>query len=111
MSAEQQDLLEEIYDELRTVRKLLEILVRSDLKKEIESMATTSERRKIYALLDGFSTTEEIAQKAGVTQRAVQIMIKDLADAGLISAQKRGRPKRIFDYIPPEWRVSDVARQ
>ena len=67
-----------MYEELTTVRHLLEMLLRSYLKKDIESIATAMERRKAYALMDGFSSTEEIAQNAGVTQRAVQLIIKDL---------------------------------
>jgi DNA-binding transcriptional ArsR family regulator len=108
--SKEQHLVEKVYDELTTVRRLLEILVRSCLKKDIESIVTTKERRKVYTLIDGFSATEEIAQKAGVTQRAVQLIIKDLADAGLVAAEKRGYPKRVFDYIPSEWRVNNVPR-
>lgn len=108
--SKEQHLVEKVYDELTTVRHLLEILMRSYLKKDIESIATTMERRKVYTLIDGFSSTEEIAQKAGVTQRAVQFMIKDLSDAGLVSVEKRGYPKRVFDYIPSEWRVNNVPR-
>jgi len=101
--------LEKVYDELVKVRHLLEILVRDELKKAVESIATTNERRKIYALLDGLSSTEEIAQRAGISQRAVQLLVKDLLDAGLVSLEKRGYPRRTFDYVPSEWRIGDVS--
>ena len=107
----EQQLLEKVYEELTTVRHLLEILLRSYLKKDIETIATTTERRKVYTLIDGFSGTEEIAQKAGVTQRTVQLIIKDLLDAGLVMMERRGYPKRIFDYVPHEWRSNNVTRQ
>jgi DNA-binding transcriptional ArsR family regulator len=109
--SKEQHLLEKVYEELTTVRHLLEILLRSYLKKDIESIVTTMERQKVYTSIDGFSSTGDIAQKAGVTQRAVQIIIKDLMDAGLITMERRGRPRRIFDYIPQEWRVNDVKGQ
>lgn len=109
--SKEQHLLEKVYDELKTVRHLLEISMRNDLRKDIELVATTVERRKIYTLIDGFSSTEDIAQKTGVTQRAVQLMIKDLLDAGLVTMERRGCPKRTFDYVPPEWRVNNVQRR
>jgi DNA-binding transcriptional ArsR family regulator len=106
--SEQQNILEMVYNELVNVRYLLEIAIRGELKKEIERVVTTDERRKIYVLLDGFSSTEQIAQKAGVSQRSVQLLVKELVDAGLVVIEKRGYPKRVFDYIPSEWRVSNV---
>lgn len=111
MSEQQNILLEKIYEELSNVRHLLEMLLRSELTQNIEAVATTSERRKIYALLDGFSSTEEIAQKAHVSQRTVQAVVKDFSDAGLAVAFRRGYPKRVFDYVPSEWRIDDASRE
>jgi predicted transcriptional regulator len=111
MLDKQTELAEKIYDELLTVRRLLEMLIRNELIKNIESIATTDERRKIYTLMDGFSSTEEIAQKIGVSQRTVQMMVKELAGADLVILEKRGYPRRTFDYIPSGWNVSDVPRK
>jgi predicted transcriptional regulator len=61
--------------------------------------------------LDGFSSTEQIAQRAGVSQRSVQLLVKELVDAGLVVMERRGYPKRVFDYIPSEWRVSNVPER
>jgi len=108
MSGEQ-NLLEEVHGELVKVRHLLEILVREELKKSLEELLTTQERRKIYAIMDGLSGTEEIAQKVGVSQRSVQLLVKDLSDAGLVSLGRRGHPRRTFDYVPSEWRIQNVA--
>jgi DNA-binding transcriptional ArsR family regulator len=107
--SEEQKVLEELYGEMVKVRRLLEIVVRDQLKKWLEQSLTTEERRKIYFLMDGISGTEEIAQKAGVSRRSVQLVMKDLLDAGLISLEKRGYPRRIFDYIPSEWRIQNVS--
>ena len=101
-----QEILEKIYDELLKIRHLLEIAVRDELKRELEDIATTKERRTVWTLCDGVSTTEEIAQKAGISQRAVQVFIKELLTADLITLEKRGYPKRKFDYIPSDWRAS-----
>ena len=107
--SEEQKVLEEVHGELVKVRHLMEIMVRDELKKSLEQLLTTQERRKIYALLDGLSGTDEIAQKVGVSQRLVQLLVKDLSDAGLVTFGRRGYPRRTFDYVPSEWRVQDVA--
>ena len=97
---------EKILEELIKIRSLLERMARNALKQELEALATTTERKKIWTLLDGLSSTEEIARKANVTQRTVQIFVKELSDADLVIVEKRGYPKRKFDYIPSDWRVS-----
>ena len=102
-------MLEELHGEMVKVRHLLEIMVRDQLKKSLEQSVTTEERRKIYALMDGISGTDAIAQKAGVSQRSVQLLVKELLDAGLVSLEKRGYPRRTFDYIPSEWRIQSVS--
>jgi len=101
--------LEELHAEMVKVRHLLEIMVRDQLKKSLEQSVTTEERRRIYVLMDGISGTDEIAQRAGVSQRSVQLLVKDLLDAGLVSLEKRGYPRHTFDYIPPEWRIQNVS--
>lgn len=101
-----QEVLERIYEEILKVRHLLEIAVRDELKRELEAIATSRERRVVWTLCDGVSSTNEIAQKARISQRAVQVFIKELMVADLITLEKRGHPKRRFDYIPSDWRVS-----
>lgn len=96
---------EKIYEELTKIRHLLEIIARYNLKRELELIATTKERKRMWSLFDGFSSTEEIAQKANVTQRAVQIFVKELLNRDLVTMEKRGYPKRKFDYIPSDWKV------
>jgi len=101
----QQELLEKVYEELTKVRHLLEILAKDELQRELERVATTKERRMIWTLCDGLTTTDEIAQKIGISQRAVQIVVKELVEADLITVEMRGRPKRVFEYVPSTWRI------
>lgn len=109
MNSEESEIQEKIFEELVKVRSLLERMAREELKRELEQVATTQERRKVWALLDGVSGTDEIASKACVTQRAVQMFVKDLMDADLITLEKRGYPKRKFDFIPSNWKVAPNA--
>lgn len=89
--------------ELSKIRQLLEILARGALKAELERVATTANRKRIWALCNGLLSTEEIAQKANVSQRTVQIFVKELQEADLVIIERRGYPKRRFDYIPSDW--------
>ena len=94
-----------LLDELSKIRQLVEMLARGALKEELERVATTAERRRIWALCNGVLSTEEIARKANVSQRTVQRFVKDLWEADLIIIERRGYPKRRFDYIPSDWDV------
>jgi DNA-binding MarR family transcriptional regulator len=97
-------LLEKLLEEIITMRKLLEIVISDKLKTKLEEVATTSERKRIYALCDGLTSTDEIAQKVGVSQRAVQDVVKRFVERDLISVSRRGYPRRLFEWIPSEWK-------
>ena len=100
-----------LLDELSKIRQLLEILARNALREELERIATTDERKRIWALCDGLRSTEEIAKKVGVTPRTVQRFIKELRNVDLVTIVKRGYPKRRFDYIPSDWDVESYGEE
>lgn len=94
-----------IFEELLRVRRLLEFLVRDNVGRELEKTVKTRERRRIWGLMDGLRSTEELARETGVSQRAVQLFVKDLLRVDLVTMDRRGYPKRNFDYVPATWRV------
>ena len=98
-------MLMSLYDEVLKIRQLLEMTIKSDLLKELETLLTTNERKMIWALSNGFTDTKMIAKKTGVSIRAVQMTIKDLQDAELVDVERRGFPKRRFDYVPSSWKI------
>ena len=100
-----EEIFTKLLEEVSTIRLLIEILARKALKEELEKLATTNERKKIWALCDGLRSTDEIAKEVGVTQRAVQRFIKELREADLVIIEKRGYPKRRFNYIPSDWKI------
>lgn len=95
--------MEEIREEITKIRTLLEFMARGNLKEELERVATTPGRRRIWALCNGSLSTQEIAEKIGRTQRMVQQFIKELGKLDLIETERRGYPKRRFDYVPSDW--------
>jgi len=96
-------MLMSLYDEIVKIRQLLEITLKDDLKKELERVLSTKERKTVWALSDGFADTRTIARKAGISRRAVQITVKELQEAELMVVERRGYPRRKFDYVPFEW--------
>jgi len=93
-----------LYEEIIKIRQLLEISLKDSLKKELEKILSTPERKAIWALSDGFTNTASIAERTKLSQRAVQFALNDLENAGLIVFQKRGYPRRMFDFVPSNWR-------
>lgn len=93
-----------LYEEIVKIRQLLEITVKDNIKKELERILTTKKRKMVWALSDGFTDTQTIAEQAGISQRAVQITVRDLQNADFLVLERRGFPKRKFDYVPLEWR-------
>lgn len=92
-----------LYEEIVKIRQLLEMTVKDNLKKELEKILTTKERKMVWALSDGLTDTKTIAKEAGISQRAVQITVRDLQDADFLVVERRGFPKRRFDYVPSDW--------
>lgn len=96
-----------IYEELVKMRGLLELLASDKIKGQVEQLATTDERKRVWALCDGTNSTSEIAEKVAISLRAVQVFLKELQDAGLIFTERRSYPKRAFDYVPPGWTLRE----
>lgn len=94
-----------LIDEVSKIRQLVELLAKEVIRKDLEDLATTTGRKKLWALCDGSLNTEELAQKANVSQRTVQVFVKKLKESDLIFLERRGYPKRRFDYIPSDWGI------
>jgi FixJ family two-component response regulator len=93
-----------LYEEVVKIRQLLEMTVKDNLRKELEKILTTKERKMVWALSDGFTDTKTIAKETGISQRAVQITVRDLQSADFLVVERRGFPRRKFDYVPSEWK-------
>jgi len=96
---------EAITDQLGDIKYLLEVLASDKLRMLLEQVLTTAERRKVWALCNGLTPTEEIARRAGLSLRAVQLTIKELVDRDLVTVERRGHPRRRFEFTPSDWRI------
>ena len=78
----------------RNILSALELLTSSikasALARFQKEFLITGMQKKIYAEFDGEKDSQTIADVVGSSLRAVQLLIKDLAEKDLIDVQKRG---------------------
>ena len=89
--------------ELKKISKILTLANASSLEKELEKIASTNDRKKMWVLIDGKRRQREIATDAGVTQAAVSYFLSAATAAELIEYPRGEPPRRVIDYVPPTW--------
>ena len=89
-----EETLEALLEEFIVVRRLLQFMAQDQLRKRMENVISTDSRKKMWDLMDGNLSTTEIAKKTNVSQRAVQLFIKDLEKLELVEMKKRGYPAK-----------------
>lgn len=91
-------------EELKQIKKILTFANGNALELELKKIATTDERKKVWILIDGSILPKEIAKKVdNIKQAAVYNFITELEKAGWIENPARKPPKKIIDYVPPNW--------
>ena len=89
--------------ELKKISKILTLTNASSLEKELEKIASTDDRKKMWVLMDGNRRQKEIAVAAGVTQAAVSYFLSAAVATELVEYPQGEPPRRIVDYVPPAW--------
>ncbi len=90
----------------RELRKIAKVLILSNAKlieSEISKIATTDDRKKMWALIDGQRSSKDIANELKVTQRAVQYFLKEAKIADFIEYVENDAPRKTLEYVPPAW--------
>jgi len=108
--ARSENILEQILAELGEIKQILLLNSREVLKNELNEIASTEERKQIWGLLDGLTSTADISKKVGVSLRTVQMFAFQLEEKEFVITEKRGYPKRRMDYIPSDWQLKEVSR-
>lgn len=94
---------EELLQEIRRTNATLRMAFAPQLKTELEKLASTTERKRIWASLDGTLTAGQIATKLRVPKRTVDFFLAQASDAGWISGARGRPPIRLVDFVPLEW--------
>jgi hypothetical protein len=93
-------------DTLRELRKISKILILTNsaaVEKELAKIASTKERKQMWVYTDGKRVPKEIAQAVKVTPQAVSLFLLAGVALDLIEYERGNAPRRILDYVPPEW--------
>jgi len=98
------ELLRKISQDLDTIKRYTSFQARDAMIAVLNKIASTPERQHMWRLSDGNHSNDQIASEIGVTVRSVQYFVGDAQNAGLLTMEKRGYPKRIEDIFPSEWK-------
>jgi biotin operon repressor len=90
--------------EIDEIKRYLRFLARESIVTTLVKTATTSDRQQMWRLADGSLSNEQIAEKVGVSLRAVQYFVEEAEGVGLLVIEKRGYPRKIENIIPSEWK-------
>lgn len=87
-----------------------------DMRRAVEQGLLRSEGRiKMFRSIDGQRSSPEIAKSAGVSDRAAQLFVKELLDAGLVRDTGSGSGRGIIvernDEAIVQWYVGQEAFQ
>ncbi len=89
----------EIVEELREIKKLLKLLLKTNnIDSMINKIVNTPKRKEIFELSDGKHSLDEIVKSVKITRMGLFNLLKDLEEAGLVTIIPRGNaryPKKI----------------
>lgn len=94
---------DQILQELKKISKILLLSNAPLIEKELEKIASSAERKKMWILIDGIRTPKDIADQIGVSARAVQYFMSAAQQAEFLGRSKNSVPYKILDYIPSSW--------
>jgi hypothetical protein len=94
---------EQILAELKKTNKVITLSNGSKLESELARYATTDERKKIWALIDGKRDINELIQSSTLRKTPVYDFLSILEVAGLIERVRGKPPTRTIDFVPASW--------
>lgn len=94
---------EEILRELRNMSRVLLLANAKLIEAELGKIATTTERKRMWVLMDGARKPKDIAALVKVTPMAVSYFLSAAVSAKLVEYHPGEAPQRALDYIPPAW--------
>lgn len=92
--------------DLENLTRLIRVIAAPIAIEQVEKLASTDERKKIWVLCSGKLTREKISAKSGVSLRTTTTFIDLAMTYGLLEEEKGkgGHPRRVIDYVPSDWK-------
>ena len=89
--------------ELRKISKILTLVNARVIENELSKFATTPERKKVWVLIDGNRTVDELMKYGGMKRRTVYDFLKILEVVEFIEFPRGKAPKKLLDFVPASW--------
>jgi hypothetical protein len=89
--------------ELQKISRILTLANAVSIEKELSKIAPTTERKRMWVLIDGIRMPKDLAKETGVTVMTVSNFLAAGVAAELIEYLRGKPPRRILDYVPPSW--------
>jgi len=95
-----------VEESLLQISKFAKLIAGSVIMEQAKKIASTGERKIIWVFCEGKLTREQISTKTKIPKRTVSYFIDECKNLGLIEEEKEkgGRPKRVIDYVPEDWK-------
>ena len=94
---------ERVLEELIAIKKILIMANSEVIDKVLSEVVNTSNRRKMWILIDGVKMAGNIADGVGVSAMAVSKFLRRVTEAGLVKYEQGKPPIKLIDYTPPAW--------
>jgi hypothetical protein len=94
---------EDILKELRQISKITLLANARVIEAELGKLANTTDKKKIWVLIDGKRMAKDIAKDGDVSERAVNYFITAASAANFIKYKKMEPPSKLLEYSPPDW--------
>ena len=94
---------DEMLKELKKISKVLMMAHGERLEKQLAKIATTDDRKRIWVLINGELTPEEISKQTGIKTSTIRPYLTILNKAELIQNPYGKPPEKLIDYVPPKW--------
>ena len=93
-------------NDLSELTRLTKIIATPIAIERIEKLASTDERKAIWALCSGKLTRKQIASKTNIPERTVSHFIDECKTFGVLEEEKEkgGHPKPVINYVPSGWK-------
>ena len=89
--------------ELKKISKILALVNSQALENELAKYATSNDRKKVWVLINGERTPENLMTESGMKQRALYKYLKLLSDADMVEMPYGQPPKKKLEFVPASW--------
>lgn len=92
--------------ELKRLNATVRLAFGDQIVKGLEETASTADRRRIWAAIDGQKLSKEISKELAIPRRTVDNFLSIATSEGLLINPYGKPPRRLVDVVPPGWELA-----